>query len=657
MSWACRVAWVVWLAAVSSVWGQQFTPALDVSALAHRARVPLEVIEAWGEGRGGDDAAALSALRQLRPLLRSEAPVVLAEREGVVETVAGAVRRWPASWAGRLARLEEAESAAEWSNQRGTVTDPAELVRLAHRWGPTRASGEALAEAARRSALRGDLLGAEQLAGRAKALGVAVDVPRVRWGVGAESVPVLASYWWFDKMPDRLGGIRSVPVVLEGGRVALVSGSHVVCVEPGGGRGVVRWVTPELPGSEGRRSPMGPGRLEFPVFGGVESMGVLVVRQGWAGGGGGILRALRGSDGAVIWSSEEGGETAVWHMASLPSVAGRYVYVLASEAVASRAYSVSLLALELTSGRLLWRARLGELSEMAVAGRGRERGEALGARRAPGLWDEGWSPLVVGDRVMVAAGGAVFALDRFDGTLLGAGRYPSVAGVAREGAGPSESAMSRWGASLVAVGETVVAAPRDADGVFGFDLRTLVPKWRQPRLGGYGLVGVGRGGGDEVVVLQGSELMVLDAEKGVRGWQTAPRTQTRWTGPAVVVGGEGSAGGEVVVVPTSVGTAAVSVRTGQWLPSVPVTVVELNRLMTGEVAGVLAAADVLRAFLSSGAIGELLPGRGGGDAEPGGMGPERVVPGPSQPARQTPRGPIPPPRVEPPRVQPQRSGG
>jgi hypothetical protein len=227
----------------------------------------------------------------------------------------------------------------------------------------------------------------------------------------------------------------------------------------------------------------------------------------------------------------------------------------------------------------------------------------------------------------------VFLIDRIDGQVLRAAGYATSAGVAKEGNSPSELPMSRWQVSPVVAGDLIVAGPRDADAVLAWDRRTLAPVWVSPRMGAYTVVGVVGG----QLIVQGNEIAAVTLSDGKRSWQTAPRTQSRFTGPAVVVG-------EVVVVPTSTGTMAMSAKTGQWLATVPDGVLELTPWLVGEPSGVLRAADVLGMFFSPSQVVQL--GRQNDPAR-GNRGPERIVPGPRpvnvNPGNQSPPNQAPPP--------------
>lgn len=738
----------LWLVTVCGLWtglalphlaaGQVLTPQLAITPADAKARALLTELEsveslARASGRGeGFLSFGPERLAELSELLLGGvgsglALRVVGERDGVVETLQGRLRQlvdrggWPVG--SPATQAWELEQLRRWEAVRDAMADPTQLARWATAHGPGRAAGEAVARAALRWYHRGDDSAAWLLGQRARRLEVELSWPgpppapptaapasaaRGRW---------VTSAWWFDKRPDRLGGIRVPPVSLSERRVVWVGRYQAVCLELVGG-GVsgadanlaarVVWASPPTDTPRPASGPRLPGRLSFPVYGGAAGSGVVVVRQPGASGAA-VLRALDADEGRLLWSTETSARLSGVHVASLPAVAGGIVYGVIWERAADAGHGVqpgdpagespvvtrlptprgrprgagvlSVVAIELSTGRLFWRTPLGAVSDLAAAGRGADRVESLEMRESPPLWDDLAAPAVGDDRLAVAAGGMLIVLDRFDGSVLGGVRYPSVGVVAREGEGPGFAPMSRWGAAVVFCSEKVspearedgssddghassgsagvwVVAGRDTDGVLAFDAISLRPRWKQARWQAFTLVGTTPDGSG--VVLQGDELVCLSAASGGLRWSLAPRTQTRWTGPAgvYVVARRSSGRGDlprevgVVAVPTTRGVAAASIDDGTWLEAAAVWPVDLAALVRGPVAGALLKAGVLEGVFSLGALDELLGvGERGGGAERG-IGPPRVVPPPGQPPRPMPRGPIPPPRVE-----PKRSGG
>lgn len=660
-----RVAgwWAVALAMAGGggvAWGQRFIPGLDPTAEAQRVEAALL------EVRSGDVNGATRGWEGLGELLRRGRQVLLSAGAGSggVVGLEALLRELEPSDRAALDRAvrEDVEMGREWDRVRA-AGEVGEMLRFARRAGPTGVGGEALVAAAAMLEARGDDRSGRELRARAAGWGVGTAEAGSATGRSLDPGPVrgvLLDYFWFNKMPDRLGNFRSA-VVREGDgsemRLYVGSATHVLGLR--GGQVVWGWPSVPAAGRSKRLVSAGPGRLEFPVYGVVEAGVPGVVLARGEGEFGGAIRALRTADGEVLWSTDgEGGDSEAkrMHFASMPAVAGGYAYALAADTVMGAAVAgaggarLYLVGMELMTGRVMFKTALGALSEVATArGRGDARAEELAAARAPGLWDDLTAPAVDGDRVIVAPGGAVFAVDRFDGSVLRAAGYVPGAVTAKAGNTPSELAMSRWQSTPVLTEKVIVVGPRDLDAVMALDRRTLAVVWTAQRTGAYTVLGTAAGpaGKGRNVIMQGNELAAVGLADGKRGWQTAPRTQTRFTGPAVLVG-------EVIVVPTSAGPMAMSASTGQWLPEVGVQMPQIRAWFGGETGGILRAADVLAAFLSPSTLAELGTGGGQGRDEsedgpgraglPGraGGGPQRIVPGP-KPERVTPGSVSPPP--------------
>ncbi|MFN4244081.1 MAG: hypothetical protein ACK4PI_12700, partial [Tepidisphaerales bacterium] len=290
-TWAATAALLAVVLASQTTPGQVFTPDLAASPSAAEARSLLAELERLERLPSLPDGLMSSRLDQLAALMSSRDGVVLGEREGVVETLAGRVRRLAGRWGwsadGPADRVWEAKARQRLSALLQARTGPAELTRWAATHGPTRVAGEAWAEAALRLYHRGDDVAAAELAARARALGVEVSWPGPAPDSGALAANArpagslwgVWSAWWFDKRPDRLGAVRVLPVAVSPARSVWAGRHQTVCLEwapgevRGGSRGVatgrlrIVWVSPETPrgAATGLRLP---GRRAFPVYGG-----------------------------------------------------------------------------------------------------------------------------------------------------------------------------------------------------------------------------------------------------------------------------------------------------------------------------------------------------------------------------------------------------
>lgn len=507
----------------------------------------------------------------------------------VVVGVAGYFAELPESWREGLGKESAGEDKRELEAVKRKEGDVEDYLRLARRWPVSLKRGEMLAGAGRALRARGDFVSAGQVEARGK--GEAA-------GGEARQERALVEYWWFGKLPDRLGGIRAVPVVV-GDVVYAGSATHVVAMHGDGSRGVkLDWVWPGLNLKRGEKGEeWRAGRLDFPSFEPAvwkdeAGRARAVVARMIGDTGAGVVRALRAADGKVLWGSDgEGGEGEELNYCSSPAVMGGYVYVLATSSGAGklggeRAGVLELVGLDLMSGRRMFRTRLGDLSEVPKAGRGKKSKDVTDLLRGAGLWDEMSPVAVVGDRVYVSPGGAVFQVDRFDGSLVRAFVYPTLTYVAKEGNMPAELPASRWDSTGVVVGKSLVFAPRDTEDLFALDRETMRPVWRVKRMGAYTVIGVS----GEKVILQGrDEVVALDGGSGKEVWSVVSRTNSQFTGPGVVRGG-------AVVLPTSKGVMALEAGNGKWMEAFPGGIVELRPWLSGEMGAVLRGANLMAAW-------------------------------------------------------------
>ena len=124
--------------------------------------------------------------------------------------------------------------------------------------------------------------------------------------------------------------------------------------------------------------------------------------------GDGCLRAFAASDGKLLWSTDQTADGIV--ILSPATIAGRYVFAIGLEsAVDSSTGDLSLMALDITSGRPIWKTRLAGINN-------RPNGPQPWTSSEIELFQDQGAPALTDDSVLIAPGvGAVFAIDRFDG--------------------------------------------------------------------------------------------------------------------------------------------------------------------------------------------------------------------------------------------------
>jgi outer membrane protein assembly factor BamB len=309
------------------------------------------------------------------------------------------------------------------------------------------------------------------------------------------------------------------------------------------------------------------------------------------------LRAVRASDGAPLWSTEESSELRGLTFASLPAVHGRYVYALAVD-TGAQSDRLAMVALELTRGRVLWRCDVGSVARRSTVNRlNRLRDPVVDA---PEPWQHLSAPAVSRDLVIIAPNvGCVIAAGRFDGQLRWLRPYEQPGGVGnaapiergrqRDGARVSGAVSSRlgalrWTTAPQLVGDTVAVAPLDTDSVFALDARTGKHLWRTDDLAAATLIGSCGGN----LILADRALVAVDAKTGDVGWTWDGRA----TGPAVI-------SGEMIFVPTEAGAVALSAKDGAVVSAPPVTPPDFETITRSASGGkALQEARVLDSFAS-----------------------------------------------------------
>jgi outer membrane protein assembly factor BamB len=274
------------------------------------------------------------------------------------------------------------------------------------------------------------------------------------------------------------------------------------------------------------------------------------------------LRALRATDGKLLWTTENAGAFERLSLAGSPAIAGRFVYVVAVDFGDDPATLV-LVGIDLLRGQVSFKTPLGSLLQM------RNQREVVAG------WDDFWEqsePMVVGDAVYVTPNvGVAYCVGRFDGRVRWAqiyedgkegkvwrdrGRRPEIAEQKTvEGMPGNVEQVLRWRGTAQVCGGTVVIAPQDSVQVWGLEAATGKMIWGSAYPGGYCLVG----GSDTVAIFAGANVTAAESASGTMVWRYEPAAGVRISGPAVVDGG-------VVWVPTSDGKI-VGLEVGTGKPS------------------------------------------------------------------------------------------
>jgi outer membrane protein assembly factor BamB len=307
------------------------------------------------------------------------------------------------------------------------------------------------------------------------------------------------------------------------------------------------------------------------------------------------LRALRASDGKLLWSSELQPLLKDVSFASTPAVCGRFTYAIALATHASdagaggagdRQVAMLLIALDTLSGELRWQATLGRFTL-----RVQDRDAWTALHQQP--WDIAWhqsEPLAVGDAVYATPNsGFAAAVGRFDGKLRWLRPYPQAAGMdsprpirsreelrraAQERGSVDPALGERWRGTPVLCGNVLIAAPQDTAQVFGFDAATGRLIWANGQVDIPPTL-IGRTATTALFAGPGA-VAAIEARDGGPSWRWEPPSGTRITGPAVARESE-------VLVPTSHSIVVVRSEDGVLVKEqTAATAPNLRRLMNGD---------------------------------------------------------------------------
>ena len=439
--------------------------------------------------------------------------------------------------------------------------DPIDAYTIARRYSLTNVAVDALQYAAVRSRALGDNETADAFAALADN-----KLPK-QPAISGLRVPFAAPWFGFT-VRSAWTAMRSWPWTA-GGTTFVVGPTQVVALTA---ESKVLWHGPvgeEAPAGSGAANPSGftRGPAFAPAFFSVDQKppAIVVVRQPSTHGNGWAIRALRGSDGKLLWTTESRAELSRLTFASTPVIAGRYVYAVAGEQ-GDDLDRLAVMALELTTGRQLWRCDLGSVSHPTPAHHNRpSEGNTTDPYRP---WLNETAPAVSGDSVIVAPDvGVVVAVDRFDGSLRWLRPYtPLGLPIGEKHRSALEAALAaraaqqnhrpgdptglplRWNntpavASVNADNPIAVAAPQDSASAFAFDIASGKVLWelaqiaaRNPgkldspieSLSQFTLLGIC----SKSVVMQGGSLIALSLDDG----HVIARTDllNDMTGPAVI---------------------------------------------------------------------------------------------------------------------------
>ena len=267
---------------------------------------------------------------------------------------------------------------------------------------------------------------------------------------------------------------------------------------------------------------------------------VVVARQ--SGVGTSALIAYRAETGAVLWNTADNDDSKALLPLGSPLVQGRYVYSLAFDFQPPALPKTCVIALELPSGRLLWRAAIGEATPPAL---GQDLRSTNAIPFVPQLISTSPAELSADDLAVYASleGGSVISIDRFAGQTNWIADYPARVADQHElnriRQSRNKLAMHRWHDRVVRGGDLAVVAPVDSASVVAYDARSGRQLWKFDNADAADLIGWAGGN----FVLAGQQLIALKPDGSV-AWQVD------YTNDPV---GPGMIDGESILTPTASG--------------------------------------------------------------------------------------------------------
>jgi outer membrane protein assembly factor BamB len=472
------------------------------------------------------DAKWAAAAGHIDLLLKDSADDLAVVEEGRLMSMQGWLRSLPVdlrkNLAARGGAAFEAAAGEQLESLRNDRTArPEELYKLALRYPFTRAAATALTEAANRALRLGDLGATETYTRLARELGASPTEIRADPGSAAPRYvgpAVFPANWW--ERVDQINRARYFPQYA-GGVFYLVGARGAMALREDGSA-VWRWqavdavgrASADRPNAASRGTPYEPALVVGPA-GAV----MLVSRQPRPGVRDFCLRALRASDGKLLWSTESQPAAQDLSFVSNPAVSGKFVYAVAVQ-FAERSATLVLAGLDITDGKLLFQTPLGTLTDMR-----QQRQETSG-------WDGFWeqtSPAVSADAVYVTPNvGWAFAVERFGGELLWAKRYADPPHPL-----PPAELLRRYRTTPYAAGEVVMIAPQDSADSWGLSARTGQVLWHAGSASGQTLIG----GEGDVAVTVGANLAGVGMADGRPMWNIDAARKPAIAGPPALVGG------------------------------------------------------------------------------------------------------------------------
>ena len=433
--------------------------------------------------------------------------------------------------------------------------DVAAIARVATRWPWTSAAARVPTEMARGLAAAGDLDGVQSLL-RIAPQATAALKPLAAIVSDSAGEPVLNSVAWYNLI--RPIDFPRVQPVGSKDAVFIASPTAAAAVSP---IGKLLWSTgtPPPPTALPKEAEHMPRAVQLMLFsehsltspavwcdpGGVAR--VVVVRQSI--GDASILTALRAADGSSLWSTAENDSIKSLLMLGSPIVRGRYVYSLALDNQPPALPHMSVLAVDLPSGRLLWQTQIGDAIPTAAG------------MFVPSLITSSPVELAADDGSLYASleGGSVISVERFGGSVNWIAAYAAVTAnrqeMARQLNSNHKPVLHRWRDHVAITAGVAAVAPTDSPKVVAYDAVTGKRAWILDDGDGAELAGVAGGN----FILAGSKLLAL-TPSGATVWQidyaSAP------AGPAII-------DGDLIFTPTQSGAVVYAAATGKVLTTPP----------------------------------------------------------------------------------------
>ncbi len=339
-----------------------------------------------------------------------------------------------------------------------------------------------------------------------------------------------------------------------------------------------------------RANDKGRGTIYSPaIFSSPTGPQIIVVRQPLGAGRDFGIRALRASDGKLLWSTDLITGADSLSFAGNPAVAGRFVYATAVE-FTEQSGQLLLVALDLMDGHLIFKTPLGTLLQMRRA------------RDDPRGWDEFWEqtePAIAADLVIVTPNvGLAAAVGRFDGHLrwtrsyeqkmviIGRGREKLFGEADRLPIPVDQNELLRYRGTPEICGWAAVIAPQDTASSFGLELLTGAQLWERQSNPTTTLIGHA----GSLAIFAGDAIEGIEAPNAKIRWRYNPPAGSRITGPPAVVN-------NFIYVPlTDSKVATLSAETGRLTSTAPAPP-NLRQLLGNESAKkLLEDALILRNF-------------------------------------------------------------